>query len=96
MHPSQAPYLINAVNVLGGRMLFVDVTILFILALWVLIIQSLKGNSNAPDQFLKFIDKAQTENSGRLNFCCKAKRVFRTGPFILFSSQPSVYDIETI
>ena len=55
MHPSQAPYLSNAVNVLRGRVLFVDVTILFILALWILIIQFLKGNSNAPDQFIEFL-----------------------------------------
>lgn len=55
MHPSQAPCLSNAVNVLRGRVLFVDVTILFILALWALIIQFLKGNSNAPDQFIEFL-----------------------------------------
>lgn len=55
MHPSQAPCLSNAVNVLRGRVLFVDVTILFILALWALIIQFSKGNSNAPDQFIEFL-----------------------------------------
>jgi len=55
MHPSQAPCLSNAVNVLRGRVLFVDITILFILALWALIIQFLKGNSNGPDQFIEFL-----------------------------------------
>jgi hypothetical protein len=55
MHSSQAPCLSNAVNALRGRVLFVEVTILFILALWALIIQFLKGNSNAPDQFIELL-----------------------------------------
>lgn len=55
MHPSQVPYVSNAVIVLRCRVLFVDETILFILALWALIIQFLKGNSNAPDKFIKFL-----------------------------------------
>jgi hypothetical protein len=53
MHPSQAPCLSNAQIVLRGRVLYVDEANLFILALWALIIQFLKGNSNAPGKFMK-------------------------------------------